>query len=226
MGKTVEKIITACKRCGTCCNKGGPGLHREDLPLVENGTLLLKHLYTIRMGEPAQDNLTNEILPSATDIIKIKSKNDSPACIFYDENQSSCTIYVHRPAECRALKCWDTRDIEAIYTQNRLTRNDIMGDIEGLWELVADHQKRCSFEEVLIFSNCIKRRKKIGPELENKVRYMIQYDLEIRSLVQREGNIDSEMIDFLFGRPMITTLKSLGMNVRSQNGKIILVPPV
>ena len=221
-----EKNMTACRRCGTCCQKGGPAIHVKDVGLVENGPLLLKHLYTIRTGEPVHDNLTNEVKPSETDIIKIKSKKDSTACILYDENTSCCTIYDNRPAECRALKCWDTRDIRAIYQQNRLTRKDILGKIEGLWELVDDHQKRCSFEGVLAFVDDIKKRKKIDPELEKKVRYKIQYDMEIRSLVERQGNIDPEIIDFLLGRPMTSTLRSLGMNVSSQGGKMILRPAI
>ena len=222
----VEEVVTACRRCGTCCKKGGPGIHREDLPLIENGAILLKYLYTIRKGELALDNVTNTVKPCETDIIKIKSEDKSSACIFYDENGSNCTIYAHRPAECQALKCWDTRDLITMYGQNRLTRHDILGEIDGLWELVEDHQRRCSFEDILSFIDHIKTTKEKDPELENKVRYKIQYDLEIRSLIQREGQVDFEMIEFFFGRPLLDTLNSLGMKVRSENGKIILSPTI
>jgi hypothetical protein len=30
---------TACRRCGTCCRKGGPALHREDRHLVVDGLI-------------------------------------------------------------------------------------------------------------------------------------------------------------------------------------------
>lgn len=219
-----ERIIAACQRCGTCCKNGGPGIHREDMPLIESGGILLKFLYTIRKGEPAHDNLANHIRPCETDIIKIKNADGSNACIFYDKNGSNCTIYANRPAECRVLKCWDTRAIRNMYDRNRLTRNDILAEIDGLWELVEDHQKRCSFEDIIALADKIKKTRDIDPELEKNVRYIIQYDLEIRSLVQRKGQVDPEMIEFFFGRPLIETLKSLGMNVRSQNGKIILSP--
>jgi Fe-S-cluster containining protein len=46
-----------CRRCGTCCEKGGPSLHREDRPLVDNGQIPVRHLFTIRRGELAQDNI-------------------------------------------------------------------------------------------------------------------------------------------------------------------------
>jgi len=213
---------SSCTRCGTCCKKGGPAIHKEDRFLIESGIILLKHLYTIREGEPAHDNLTNEIRPCMTDIIKIRSAEESTTCIFYNENGSSCTIYENRPSECRALQCWDTRKIEVMYNQNRLTRQDVMGDIEGLWELVSDHQKRCSFGDVMALAEKMNKKKERDPILEEKVRYVIQYDHQIRSLVKEKGQIDPEMIDFLFGRPLIDTVKSLGMTARFQNGKITL----
>lgn len=45
----------SCRRCGTCCIKGGPSLHREDLPLVEEGRIRVQDLVCIRSGEMAYD---------------------------------------------------------------------------------------------------------------------------------------------------------------------------
>ncbi len=211
--EAASETITACKRCGTCCKKGGPAIHTEDLPMIESGKILLKHLFTLRRGEPAHDNLTREILPCATDIIKIKSRKESTACIFYDEQAMSCSIYENRPIECRVMKCWNTSEISSIYNRNRLTRYDIVGNVEGLWELVTDHQERCSFGSILAFADQIRESRRKNPVLEKEVRYRIQYDMEIRSLARDKGNLDDGMMEFLFGRPIMDTMKSLGINI-------------
>ncbi len=80
--------ISECIRCGTCCKKGGPSFHIEDKYLIEKGIILSKYLYTIRKGEPAYDNVKEHILPAATDIIKIKGKKGSLACIFFDKKNT------------------------------------------------------------------------------------------------------------------------------------------
>jgi len=181
--------------------------------MIESGKILLKHLFTLRRGEPAHDNLTREILPCATDIIKIKSRKESTACIFYDEQAMSCSIYENRPIECRVMKCWNTSEISSIYNRNRLTRYDIVGNVEGLWELVTDHQERCSFGSILAFADQIRESRRKNPVLEKEVRYRIQYDMEIRSLARDKGNLDDGMMEFLFGRPIMDTMKSLGINI-------------
>ena len=70
-------------------------------------------------------------------------------CVFYDEGAAACRVYTHRAAECRALNCRDTREIEAIYEKDRLTRRDLLEGVSGLWELVADHQQQCAYDLVL-----------------------------------------------------------------------------
>ena len=52
-----DNSISECKRCGTCCKKGGPCFHVEDKMLIEKGVILIKYLYTIRKGEPAYDKI-------------------------------------------------------------------------------------------------------------------------------------------------------------------------
>ena len=153
--------ITECIRCGTCCKKGGPSFHLEDKMLIEKGIILLKYLYTIREGEMTYDNIKECLVPAASDIIKIKGHKDSLACVFFDENENECTIYDNRPLECRVLKCWDTREIEEVYSKNRLTRKDFIVTIEGLWDLIEDHQARCSYEKLKSFLNALKENKKI-----------------------------------------------------------------
>jgi Fe-S-cluster containining protein len=210
-----------CIRCGTCCKKGGPALHLQDQPLVESGAIPVIRLFTIRRGEPAYDNIKNRLGVHTADIVKIKNQAGSTACFFYEEKNTQCRIYRNRPIECNTLKCWDTRGIYAVYAQQRVTRRNIIGKTKGLWDLVADHQDRCGFEPVLAFVNSLKSSGKADRDLEEKVVYILQYDLEIRKLVVEKGTIDPEMIAFLFGRPIVDVLCALGMNMQRKNGKIV-----
>jgi len=146
-----DNSISECKRCGTCCKKGGPCFHIEDKKLIEKGVIPIKYLYTIREGELAYDNIKGCLVPVTSDLIKIKGQNDSWECVFFNENENSCKIYDKRPVECRVLKCWDTREIELIYSENRLTRKDLVYKVEGLWDLIEEHQSRCSYDKIKHF---------------------------------------------------------------------------
>ncbi|MDY6790804.1 MAG: YkgJ family cysteine cluster protein [Thermodesulfobacteriota bacterium] len=201
--------ITECIRCGTCCKKGGPSFHLEDKTLIDKGIILSKYLFTIRKGEPAYDNVRQELLPLSSELIKIKGKNDSSTCIFYNESENKCNIYQNRPVECKAMKCWDTREIEAIYAKDRLTRKDLLSDIEGLWELVKDHQSRCSYEKI---KRMLQKQGNNKDAMQKEILEMIRYDTQIRHLVVKKGGMDCEILDFLFGRPLTVTIKSFGLS--------------
>jgi Fe-S-cluster containining protein len=210
-----------CARCGTCCEKGGPGFHRDDRALIEKGGIPSKYLYTIRRGEIARDNVQGCLGPVDSDIIKIKGREDTWSCVFFNEAEKSCTIYDHRPLECRALKCWDTRELEEIYAGELLTRQDLISGVAGLWDLIKDHQAHCDYEEI---RNLIKDLQSGNSEhARRRLSEIIRYDAEIRELVVSKGGMDPEMLDFLFGRPLVKTLPSYGLRVRRQGDKIILM---
>ncbi len=218
----MNKVITECIRCGTCCKKGGPSFHLEDKVLIEKGIILSKYLYTIREGELCYDNVKESILPAASDIIKIKGQKDSITCIFFNEKENECTIYDNRPLECRALKCWDTREIERIYSKNRLTRKDLISTIEGLWDLVEDHQRRCSYETLKFFIDALNKDKK--DEALKGIFDIIEYDAQIRELVVQKGDLDPEMTDFIFGRPITETIRMYGFKIIKQDDNYRLIP--
>ena len=218
----MNKVITECIRCGTCCKKGGPSFHLEDKVLIEKGIILSKYLYTIREGELCYDNIKESILPAASDIIKIKGQKDSVTCIFFNEKENECTIYDNRPVECRALKCWDTREIENIYSKNRLTRKDLISTIEGLWDLVEDHQRRCSYEMLKFFIDALNKDKK--DEALKGIFDIIEYDAQIRELVVQKGYLDPEMTDFIFGRPITETIRMYGFKIIKQDDNYRLIP--
>ena len=203
---------TKCQRCGTCCCSGGPTLHTDDRSLVEEGRILLNDLFTIRAGEMAHDNVRDELVPVANDHIKIKGSGDTWTCRHYEDASEGCTIYADRPLECRRLKCWDTIELEKIYGRNLLSRKDLLEGIEGIWDLVSDHQRRCSYEDA---RRLIKQLDTEQPgNARGELLEMIQYDTEIRRLVAERGGPGAEMLEFLFGRPMSVTLKAEGLNLR------------
>ena len=88
-----------CIRCGTCCEKGGPAFHQEDRCLIEKGQIPSRYLFTIRKGEFAYDNVKERLVPVESDIIKIKGKEDTWTCIFFDEENKQCSIYHDRPLD-------------------------------------------------------------------------------------------------------------------------------
>ena len=212
----------ACIRCGTCCTKGGPSFHRIDKQLIDKGVIHSKYLYTLRRGELAFDNVKGCLVPVESDIIKIKGKNDSWTCVFFDENENNCRIYKDRPAECRTLKCRDTRELEAMYAENRLTRKELISDIKGLWGLINDHQTRCDYENIDRWVQALDSHE--NKQARRELIELIQYDMEIRKLVVSKGGLDAEILDFLFGRPLMKTIENYGVRVQLSNKRIGLVP--
>ena len=168
----------------------------------------------------AYDNVRQCLEPADADIIKIKGKGSSWTCLYFDEARAACTIYDKRPIECRALKCWDTAELEALYTQKRLKREDLLADIEGLWDLIKDHQQRCNYDTIFALVKAIDRDK--PGKFRQKLAELIQFDHEIRKLVVSRGGLDADMLDFLFGRPLNQTLKHFGLSVVHKGKKMVI----
>jgi Fe-S-cluster containining protein len=210
---------TFCRRCGTCCKNGGPALHLEDRPAVEQGLIPLRSLVTLRKGELARDPVAGELRPLAGEIIKIKGSGPVWTCLYYDQGQGTCRIYPQRPLECRLLKCWDTADFEASYQRNRLTRKDLLAEVDGWGELVADHERRCRYADIERLIARAGQTNAAGGfrELAEK----IAFDIEVRRRVVEKGRLDPQILDFLFGRRLLKTLQAMyGLSFRRESGKI------
>ncbi len=211
-----------CQRCGTCCKAGGPALHREDIELVQSGKIPLKDLYTIRAGELARDNVQGTLQPVTSELIKIKGAGRTWTCCYYDEDSKGCTVYANRPIECRVLNCRDTAAIEAIYDKDRLSRRDLLGDVPELWDLVEEHEKKCSYS---ILAEAAARLKE-GPDqatADNLVE-MVGYDVHLRELIAEKGSPDPALLDFLFGRSLRDTLPGFGIRAYKQGDRLIVTP--
>ena len=213
-----------CRRCGTCCCKGGPALHVQDETLVTSGKILLKDLCTIREGEPAFDNIRGVVSPAPSDIIKIKGVSDTDAtCRFLNQETVGCTIYEHRPAECRVLTCWDTQAIMAMYDQDRLTRGRLLSRLPGLFDLVDEHQHRCGYPRVAELATAIKSGKMGGTATEELLG-MVRYDQSLRQVTVERSRLDPSLLDFLFGRPLAETLRRFQIKMIRNGPRITLVP--
>mgnify|MGYP001296026122 CR=1 FL=1 len=212
-----------CRRCGTCCAKGGPALHRADREVVDSGKIPLNHLFTIRQGEPSYDNIRRAYAPAAGDIIKVKGAADNDAtCIFLDQERVGCDIYDARPVECRVLTCWDTRAIMAMYDQERLTRADLLARLPGLNDLVAEHQQRCDYGRVALWADHI-RQGRDADEATQSLLDAIRYDHSLRQVAVSRG-LDPGLLEFLFGRPLSLTIRMFRVKLAKKAEQVTIVP--
>jgi len=210
-----KDTISECQRCGTCCKKGGPALHDEDKQIIDNGGIPLTSLYTIRKGELARDNVNGGLIRLKSEIIKIKSRPDAGACMYFNDAEASCHIYDHRPIECRTLECWNTQKIAAMYAQNRLTRLVVLKKIDWLKDLVQTHEAECSLDKIQALVNA---RESGDSRAASELSKTLNYDDHFRKLVIEKGNISSDMLDFLFGRPLFLIIKQqFGIKINRKN---------
>ena len=95
----------SCRRCGTCCLRGGPTLMLSDTALLVSGTLTLESLVCLRAGEWARDDSRKALRPLEGERIKIAGPGGRVhpwRCLYYREGVG-CGIYMQRPAQCAAL---------------------------------------------------------------------------------------------------------------------------
>jgi Fe-S-cluster containining protein len=216
-----EKNVQSCMRCGVCCQKGGPAFHWEDKALIENGAIQTRYLFTIRKGEKVRDTIADRLTTANAELIKMKGRPPDWTCCFFDAAEKSCTIYENRPLECRSLTCWDPTEIRRIYARNRLTRKELLQNVQGLWELIEDHEQRCSYAKMgRAIADLEGNFRKTAVKA---VMEMVRYDMELRNLVVERGGMASDMTDFLFGRPFTATLSMYGYQVKIAGGKYSLV---
>jgi len=216
----VTEII--CDRCGTCCRKGGPALHRQDMDLVRSGVIRPAHMVTLRRGEMAYDEARDEVIPLQEELVKLRGAvRGSWTCLFFMPAEIGCRIYNSRPAECRALSCKDTSAILGMYDKDRLTRRDILADNAELLSLVEAHEASCPYAPLA----------GLGPRLrsdEDAARRLLEavrLDLSFREVVAERTSVPAEDMDFLFGRPLTETVHRMyGIRVQRRGDDLFLAP--
>ncbi len=196
-----------CKRCGRCCVKGGPVLHTSDRVLVVDGILSPVDLLTIRRGEPGFDPCHNKVVMLESELIKVRGRDKIGTCKFYDPQRYACLIYDKRPMECRLLKCWDTKELEAVFMRDLLIRRDLVPPGTALFELIERHDLVFDLRkitEILLNSSdsCMG-----NTSIINK---LIEEERCFRQKVIRELSIGEAELDFFFGRPLEEVVAVLG----------------
>ena len=200
-----------CRQCGTCCRKGGPAIHQEDKQLLEKGHIALKYLFTIRKDEPVYDNVQGCIICAPSDIIRIKSRESSSSCIFFNPEFNACTIYDNRPLECRILECWNTHEIETIYDTGRLSRCEILSNTSHIKDLVEYHENRCAYRIIKELVHQLNQDNDV--KILESIREMLAFDKHYRLLCVEKSICTEDMIDFLFGLSLEKTLPRMGLKI-------------
>lgn len=205
----------ACKKCGNCCEQGGPALHERDLRLVRDGNIPISRLITIRKGELTHNPVSGAIEPADVELIKITGKGGRWECWYFDK-QRGCTIYADRPQACVLLKCWDTEDILKLVGRETLNRFDILAADHSMVPVIKEHERKFPCPDLMYIRENGNRQSALQlKELEQQVRE----DLSFRTKVIRDFDLKLSEELFYFGRPLFQLLQPLGAIIReSQSG--------
>lgn len=213
---------TQCKRCGICCTKGGPALHKNDLHLVKRGVLPIKRLITIRQGELVYKPEDDVPQPARCELIKISGTGKDWQCFYYNENEQGCMIYQDRPQSCNELKCWNTDAVEQLIEHDTLNRLDIVDEGDPLYSMILEHESSCSCPDLKGIREALQQ--KIHFDL-NKLDKLINDDIAIRTTAVQKMNISLAEELFYFGRPVFQLLQQIGLKVSEKEGKLKLRLP-
>jgi Fe-S-cluster containining protein len=201
-GRTPSSL-TVCRRCGTCCAKGGPALHFGDFSLLQSGVLTRSDLCTFRAGEPMHDQVRGAVRLLQKECVKIRSVAGGSACIFHEQGKAACGLYAHRPLECRAMKCWDAAELEKALQQPRMIRRDLIKADCALDELIREHEARCGCARLLEWLD-------LGTaEALMALQEASSYDTALRAVLVEREVLDPGELAFLLGRPLDVVIQGL-----------------
>jgi len=166
--------------------------------------LRLCDLYTLRVGEIAYHNPTDTLITLDQELIKIKEREGSKACMFLDHTGKSCSIYENRPLQCRTLKCWDTSELEKALALPKLTRLTVLPSDLPLRAVIEAHEDHCSLRRLRALLR--DRAAEHGGASNLELQKMVHYDELLRVKIVEQFQIPFDRLDFLFGRPLKTLI--------------------
>ena len=225
-----------CEQCGTCCHKGGPALHNEDIPLFTAQILGPDTVVTLRQGELVHDQLAGDLLPLPHELLKLMGPGPGWRCPFLKQD-NSCGIYDDRPTECRALACWDTTGLAGMYDKDRITRRHVIPPTSWIWDLIETHDQRCDYARLSDLAADIESDAGTGQTPSSGFRLRgpaaeafleaVRYDAALRELVHERAHIPLRETHFYFGRPLTQTIIQFGLKTgRRGGGEILLRAPI
>lgn len=194
---------TSCKRCGICCQKGGPALHADDLDLLTY--IPMFDLVCLRKGEPAFDPRSGSLQTLHGELLKIRGKGAGWECVYFEPGDKSCSVYDSRPLECRSLSCFDTCEIFAVMGRPPLTRQDVVPKESALWACIAEHEKIFPVDRALQLA----RRHDAAHHIPAELDIMIRRELVFRQVLAERVQATDEALWAYFGRPLWMVLLPL-----------------
>lgn len=209
-----------CDKCGTCCEKGGPTLHGEDLDLIRRGLLSIDDLVTIRPGEIVLDPETGRPEVTEIELVKIQGQEGSWSCRFLQADRT-CGIYAHRPLSCRLLECWNPDDALAVAGKKLLGRYDILEDSDPLHALLNIYDQQFVLPDMIEVTVRLQSAEQQQDTLEH-LHGLVEKDLLFRSLAADRFAIPVGRELFYFGRPLFQLLEPLGVRMTETPGGIVL----
>ncbi len=203
-----------CIRCGECCRAGSPTLVAADAELFVKEILTPRDVFTIREGETVYSSRTGELDPSERELVKLKEKPGATVCTFYEDESRRCVIYDDRPTQCRIQECWNPDKYREIEGRPALSREALLAGTGEFWEAIAHHSERCSFDA---FRRAMAKLEATRGQTAQEVLELIVYDQHAREFISDRYQLDSESLDFFFGRPLSRIVELYGLTVKQQS---------
>ena len=198
-----------------------------DLPLVKSKSIGWNSLYAIRKGELVHDNVKGCLALTPVELIKVKARDKGEgSCLFYDEGMKACSIYRDRPAQCAALKCWDTAEFLEVFRGPKLERRHLIED-RVLLGLIQRHEERCGYD---ILEELVRHIEDSGEGALDEILDRLQFDYHLRPFLSEKLGVHPDAMDLLLGRPLTRTINMFGLRViRDKDGSFMLTstqPPL
>lgn len=211
-----------CVQCGTCCRKGGPTLHRQDLDLLKQGRIGYQHLTTIRAGETAYNPLSDKAEPAKREMVKISGTDGDWTCLFLNRADNSCSIYDQRPLECRLLQCWDPADLLAVINTDTIVRIDIINPDDPICSVIEMHERECPVREVNKLVDKIRQDAANPAGHLTGLNEIVTKDLAIRAKATEQFGLSVAVEMFVMGRPLFKILAGRGFSIHEDQDGIHL----
>ncbi|MFP5213405.1 MAG: YkgJ family cysteine cluster protein, partial [Acidobacteriota bacterium] len=208
--EVARELLPTCVRCGECCRLSSPTLQKDDLELVVGQKIPWNQLMTLRRGEAVRSPFERMPIFLDEDRIKIREKEGSHECVFFDAENEACGIYDNRPVQCRAQACWDPKLAEALAKKPFITRWDILKGVDLLLELIDEHDRRCSFHRL---NEAFTKLEETKGESVNEVLDLMAYEDHFRRFLGDKLNIPADTLDLIFGRSYADLAALFGFKV-------------
>lgn len=197
-----------CVQCGTCCSNAGPTLYAGDQALLQDVTVRPAQLHTMRTGEQVFSHWTGQREVLEREVVMITR---GPAgCTFLDAQTRRCTIHDRAPAQCKAQKCWDTRDADKLMTWPGLSRLDLIDGDNPVANLVAEYEQACSPQRL---RELLDQAAGGDDQALAAAAELIRTDRRFRARVVDDGLAGQDALPFLLGRPLEAMTRPMGYEV-------------